>query len=280
MCGSSVAYCVMSTLVRLPQNMNPYVTVFFRFAIGLGLLGILAMSGKIKLTFVHTPFLVLRGLAGAIAVFIWFLSISALGLGKGTVIFYSYPVFASVFSVIFLKEKVSFLKWIAAAFAFSGVVLLVMGKDITSLSIYSVGIYEMIAVFGAVLGGSAVVLVKKLVETDSSWSIYFAQCLAGFWLFIGPANLSGGSLEYSGFFLLICVGVTATIGQLLMTEGYRRIPVTTGATLIMLVPVLNMLTGILIFKEPVSAIEISGAAMVVVSSAFLAIYDAVSKPLS
>jgi drug/metabolite transporter (DMT)-like permease len=278
MCGASVAYCVMSSLIRMDAGMSPYITAFFRFSIGLGLLGALAVSGGIKLKFVRHPLLIFRGVAGAVAVFIWFFSIQSLGLGKGTVIFYTYPVFAGLFSAFFLKERAHPIKWAASAASLLGVFLLVMGADIANPSLYRMGLNEIIALSGAITGGLAVVSIKKLVDTDSSVSIYFAQCLAGFWLFMAPAHLSGASSGYHGFFLLVLIGLTATAGQLLMTEGYRRLPVATGAPLVMLVPVLNLLAGMTFFNEPFSPAEISGAAIVVASCCLLAFYDARKKP--
>ena len=279
MCGANASYCVMSGLVKLPHDMGPCMTVFFRFATGLGLLGIMAMFGKIELKFINSPLLIFRGLAGAAAVFSWFFSISSLGLGKGTVIFYSYPLFAGIFSAFCLKEKVTPLKWMALICAFTGIFMLVMGKEIVNPSFQAIGLHEFIAVLGAILGGAAVVSVKKLVGFNSSSSIYFAQCVAGFWLFIIPGNLSAASPGYPDFFLLLCIGIAATIGQLLMTEGYRHVSVATGATFAMLTPVLNTLVGVAIFKESFVAVEMAGAAIIMVSCVVIVIYDTISDPV-
>ena len=43
--SSSVAFCVMSALVKYASNIEPYKTTLFRFIIGLGILGTGALFG-------------------------------------------------------------------------------------------------------------------------------------------------------------------------------------------------------------------------------------------
>ena len=262
MVSASVVFCLMSGLVKSASDIDSYKITLFRFIIGLGLLSTAAMFGWIKLTFSHGPFLFLRGLIGGIAVFIFYLSISKLGLGKATVISYSFPIFGSICSVIFLKEKIKLFKAVAIVMAFCGIYLLVADANGGFSFWQSLGKYEAISVFGAVLGGLAVVLIKKLHDTDSAYAIFFAQCAVGLWLLIIPANIVPCSIGYKGGILLLCIGIAATVGQLLMTQGFRYVPVSTGSLLMMLTPVLNYLIGVTIFNEAISVRSIFGTAIV------------------
>jgi len=269
MVAASVVFCLMSGLVKYASNIDPYKVTLFRFVIGLGLLGTAALFGRIKLTFTHGPFLFLRGLIGGIAAFIFYLSISKLGLGKATVICYSFPIFGSIGSVIFLKEKIRALKAAAILTAFLGIYLLTT-DDTAGFSLWAAfGRYEAIAIFGAMLGGTAVVLIKKLHDTDSAYAIFFAQCAIGLWLLIVPANAVPCSIGYSGGILLLCIGITASAGQLLMTQGYQHVSVATGSLLLMLTPVLNYLIGTIIFHEPIFVRSIVGAVIVIGSCAIV-----------
>jgi len=262
---STVAFCLMSSLVKYASDIDPYKTTLFRFIVGLGILGTAALLGKVKLNFVHGPLLFLRGLFGGTAILIFFMSIPKLGVGKGTVLIYSFPVFASIFSSIFLKEKIGTVRLIAILAAFVGIYFLAAdnGNGFSFLDI--LGKYELLAVFGAMLGGMALVLVKKLLETDSSYTIYFAQCVIGLWVVVVPANVVPCSIGVFGGFLLVAIGVTATIGQLLSTEAYRYVQVPTGSLLQMLVPVLNYFVGVMVFDEAISWRSIIGTAAVLSS---------------
>lgn len=265
MVGSCIAFCVMSALISYASFIDSYKTALFRFIIGLGLLGTAALFGKIKLNFEHGPFLFLRGLTGGASVLFFYLAIAKLGIGKATVIIYSYPIFASIFGAIFLREKIGGLKLGAIITACVGIYLLTQNENTGFSFLTTMGGYELIAILGAILSGIAVVLVKQLHETDSTYAIYFAQCVIGFWIVIIPANLVPISIGYLGGMLLLCIGTVATIGQLLMTEGYRHVSVTTGSLLGMLVPVLNFCVGATIFHEPISSYAVVGSMIVLTS---------------
>ncbi|MBW8334509.1 MAG: DMT family transporter [Prolixibacteraceae bacterium] len=262
--GSVVFFALMAVLVKAVPNVSSYQTTFFRFAIGLGILGILSLFGIINLRFNDKKNLFWRGIVGGIAVYLFYLAIIKLGVGKGSVYVYSYPIFATLFSMLILKEKVEPIKFVVIFISFAGLVLLsVGGKE----SLAGMGIYELIAIAGSVTTGLAVVFVKKLHNSDNSYAIFFSQCIVGFWLFLIPSGATQAKGNLNELLLLVLVGIVATIGQLFMTEGYRYVNVATGSLLQSMVPVFNLLSGWLIFHEQFTTIEMTGA-FVIVGSCF------------
>ncbi|OGS23170.1 MAG: hypothetical protein A2252_02860 [Elusimicrobia bacterium RIFOXYA2_FULL_39_19] len=259
---SALVFSVMSGLVRYASNIDAYKTTFFRFAIGLALLGTAAILGKIKLDFFNNRMLFSRGLFGGIATFIYYLSISKIGVAKGTIISYSSPIFVAIISMFVLKEKISPVKWLLILLAFIGLFLVSLNKGELTIAL---GFYELLAIFGAVCAGFALVSVKKLQESDSSYSIFFSQCAIGFWMVVIPANLIPSSIGISGGIVLLLIGITAAVGQLLMTHSYRYLPVTTGSLLSMLTPIFNIFIGVLLFKEGLTKTGVLGILLVLVS---------------
>ncbi|MDO9465083.1 MAG: DMT family transporter [bacterium] len=266
MVASCIAFSIMSGLIRYASNIDSFKTGLFRFAIGFTLLATAALFRKIKLEFVNSKMLFARGLFGGIAVFLFFLSIRKIGMAKGTVINYSYPIFATAISAVFLKERISLVSWGMIGICFLGIFLIVTGGQGTFSSF---GIFDILAIGGAITSGIAVVYVKKLHDTDSSYAIFMAQCIIGFWLVVIPANLIPCSVGISGGILLLGIGITAAIGQLLMTYGYKDLSVSTGSLLSMLVPVFNIPLGILLFNEKVSAYMLIGSALVLTSCVYM-----------
>jgi len=265
MVSSSLIFCLMGALVKYASHIDSYSVTLFRFVIGLTILGSMAMFGRIKLNFVHSRLLFLRGLIGCSAVFIFYLSIAKIGLGKATVIGYMFPIFATIFGAILLREKVTSKVAVAVLTAFLGICLLTVGDNAGGSFLKDFGKYEALAILGAVLGGIAVVIIRKLHSTDSVYAIFFAQCAIGIWLMIIPANMTSAKIGFSGAILILCIGLTAAIGQLMMTQGYRYLNVATGSLLGMLTPAINYVIGLTIFNEATTPTSIIGAVIVLAS---------------
>jgi hypothetical protein len=49
-----------------------------------------------------------------------------------------------------------------------------------------------------VLSGLAIVIVRKLRATESSYAIFFSQCVIGFWLMLIPANIVPAAIGITG----------------------------------------------------------------------------------
>jgi drug/metabolite transporter (DMT)-like permease len=259
---SSVFFCMGACLVKSGSYIGAYKMTFFRFVIGLGLIATAAMSGKVRLVFVNRKLLFLRGLIGGIAVFITLLCITKLGLGKGVVMISSYPIFGGIISAIFLKERLRPFDIGAILTAMVGIYFIAYDKQ-QGFSLLVFGRYELLAVFGAVLAGFAVTIIRKLHDTDSSLAIYFSQCLVGMWLLIGPALSSEEAVDFKGVFILLGIGGSITIGQLLMTEGFKYVPVKIGSLLMMLETVLCYVAGVVIFSEPLTWSIMLGSVLII-----------------
>lgn len=269
--GSVIFFALMAVLVKIIPNASSYQTTFFRFTVGVAIVGILSLFGIIRLNFNDKKGLFWRGFVGGIAVYLFYLAILKLGVGKGSVYIYSYPIFATLFSMVILKEKVEKVKFVIVFISFVGLILLSVGGGIHSLS--GVGFYELVAIAGSVTTGLAVVFVKKLHDSDNSYAIFFSQCIVGFWMFLLPSGATQSKGDLTEILLLVAVGVVATIGQLFMTEGYRYVNVATGSLLQSLVPVFNLLSGWLIFQERLTTVETFGALIIVLSCFVLVIIN-------
>jgi drug/metabolite transporter (DMT)-like permease len=178
----------------------------------------------------------------------------------------SYPIFASIFSAIFLKERLRAINFAAILTALVGVYFVAYdkGQDSTLLVF---GKYELLAVLGAVIAGVAINLIRKLHDTDDSVAIYFSQCVVGMWLVIIPAFRGGTAVGLKAVFILLAMGASITVGQLLMTEGMKYVPVKIGSLLLLLDPVLCYIAGVVIFSEPLTFFCLLGSVLVVGSCA-------------
>jgi len=255
-------FCMAVCLVKCGSYIGIYRIAFFRFVIGFGLIAIAVMSGRLTLVFNNKKLLFLRGLAGGIAILIGLISITKLGLGKGMVLICSYPIFASVISAVFLKERLRLFDIGAILTAIAGIYFIAYEEQ-QGFSLLVFGKYELLAVLGAVIAGIAVSLIRKLHDTDSSSAIYFSQCVVGMWLVLGPSFSNEGSIGLNGVFILLGMGATVTVGQLLMTEGFKYVPVKTGSLLLMIEPVLCYIAGVARFSERLTVYRALGSLLVI-----------------
>lgn len=258
---SSVLYSIMACLIKVASDLGSYRSAFGRFTIGLFLLLMLAGTGRIKLRFTNWPLLIARGVIGSAVVWVSVVAMIKIGVGKGTVILFTYPIYASIFGALLLKEKLKVVNLFSLLCAFAGLYLLVIQSGGVDGG-FGFGRYEILTAIAAVFGGLTVVIIRKLHETETSFEIYFAQCFCGMVLMLVPAGVGGGEMIGRDLLVLIGIGVCATIGQLLMTEGFRYLPVKTASVLAMVELVTNYTLGVIIFHEALSLRSVVGSLMI------------------
>jgi len=274
MVSACAVFGVMASLVKLVIHIDAFVIGLWRFVIGMGLLTAAALSGKIQLKFNNRRLLFVRGLLGGVGIVVTFFAIVNLGMSKGMVLASTYPLFAFILSVIVLKERPDVVSALMIAAAFAGICLVVAGKNGDALIFSGVGFYEILAISVGLIGGIVVVTIRKLHQTDSSYAIFFSQCAIGFCIAVVPAGTGAGSVCFRDGLILALIGITATIGQLMMTQSYKYLPVRTGATLAMLEPVFCCLAGVGIFGEIFSAKSIVGTFLIIGSCVAVVLHGA------
>jgi len=261
---SALLFSVMGACVKLASNLGigSYELLFYRFLIGTAFVILFAFLGIARLEFVRKGFLIWRGLLGGAMVFILFISIQKIGLGRSAVLSYTFPIFAALYAPFLLKEKVNLLVILAIAAAFFGLYLMspLGGARIISWFYFSLALGG-----GGVIGGLCVIVIKKLRETDNSYTIYLSQAFFG--LLMATAFTFGKRIDFptGGWYLILAVGLLATFGQLIMTYAYKFVPATQAGLLAMLTPVFNMVIAMGFLQEEMSRMEITGAVLVILS---------------
>jgi drug/metabolite transporter (DMT)-like permease len=262
MVTSSLMFSVMGMLIVYAKHINFFTTALYRFLVGVFILSTLALFRRIKLNYKNSKILFLRGFLGSISAVLFFLAIAKLGIAKGTVISFMYPIFATIGGMIFLKERVKPLAWVVMLTALVGVTFLTYEAESNMLRL---DLWTLLAFAGAIIGGLALVCVKLLTRSDSSSSILMSQCLIGFWLVVIPANIAPAQVGLWGIIILLGVGFSATLAQLLMNDGFTNLSIPTGSLLGLVTPVCNVFIGILLFGEILNTLALVGVFLVLVS---------------
>lgn len=213
--------------------------------------------------FIGDRMMVWRGLVGLAGTACFYYTIPILGAGKSTLIGSTYILFAALLAVIALREALSRSAAVWMAIAFAGVALLTGTKGNGASGTAWFGFAETVAIFGALNAAVAVIIIRRLTRLHSSPSIYLCQCV---YLLVFGIPLLPFVYAWPGWInlgLIVAGGVSAAVGQIAMNQGYRYLPVATGASIQMALPVTATLGGILLFGETFKTLQLVGGGLIV-----------------
>jgi drug/metabolite transporter (DMT)-like permease len=218
-CFASMGVGIRLASTELPNAM----IVFGRNLIGLMLLTPWLLRRGVGDLKTAVPGLhLLRAFAGIGAMYCFFYAIARLPLAEAMLLKLTAPIFIPVIAILWLKEQVSALLWLAVAVGFAGVIVILgpePGSDWDGVSVVA-----LIGLFGGVLAAVAKVTVRRLSKSEPTGRIvfYFAfcgvslSCLPLFWAWESPST--------RGLLLLLGIGTVATLGQLSLTRGLSLAP--------------------------------------------------------
>lgn len=213
----------------------------------------------------NKKWLLIRGLAGTIALTIFFYTIQYLPLAIATTVQYLAPVFTVIFAVILLKEKVKKLQWFFIAMAFLGVVMIGLDKllDISpnaeEISYFWLGM----GILAAVFSGVAYTAIVKLKHTDAPITIvfYFPMIAIPFMVILCLFEFTmPRGIEW---LIILIIGIFTQFAQVLLTKAFHEGNASTISPFQYLGAIYAFLLGTFIFDETLSLIVNIGIVMVV-----------------
>ncbi len=276
---SSVIFSLMSLMVPLASQASTYIVASSRFVTGGVAIVALGLFGVLSLKAVNWKWLVIRGLVGSISVYLYYRGIVTLGLGLGTILNYTYPVFAAILAPIILKEKLSWDVIAAVGASFIGIYMVVNPFG-SGGAFLAVNAERLISLLGGLLAAVAVVSIRKLRQTDSSSVIYLAQCVFGALVIGWQTAKSSWSFPAWVWLILVGIGILATVAQLMMTYAYKHVPATEGSILAFLVPVLNVILGVVVFHETMQPLALIGSLIVLSCCIYVALRERIMRLVS
>ena len=222
--AAAAVLALMFALVKLTAARGVHIveSVFYRQAFALPLVTAWAVFGpglpSLKTSRIGTH--ATRMVIGLGAMTLNFLGMTMLPLAEATVIGFAVPLFGTILAALFLGEKVGRYRISAVLIGFIGV-LVVMRPD--SAAMHSTG--ALIALAGAVATASVTIFIRPLGATEAATTTVFWFTassmipLSILMIFFARAH---DPLTWA---LLVGIGVTGGIAQLLLTGALRFAPV-------------------------------------------------------
>ncbi|MCG8381123.1 MAG: DMT family transporter [Gammaproteobacteria bacterium] len=206
----------------------------------------------------------LRSISGLSAMFCGFYAATHMPLAEATTIAFTSPLFVTVLAIFFLSESVQMWRWVATGVGFVGVII-VMRPGESGLSDVA-----LVALLGAFLAASTLILIKKLPLNESPYVMLFYFGLIAT-LILLPFTLSvwkTPTLWEST--LMIIGGLLGSLGQLSFVLGYRVGVASAIAPFDYSRLLFAGIIGALFFHEYPDIMGLLGAAIIIGSTLYIA----------
>ncbi|RRD39923.1 DMT family transporter [Leptotrichia sp. OH3620_COT-345] len=211
------------------------------------------------------PAFLIAGLAGfALHMITFNKGVSMLSSGTSSILLACAPIFTSVLSVLFLKEKINFYCWISIFVSFSGIVILTLWEGIFS---FNIGIFWMLlaAFLLAVYNIFQRKFSNKYSGTESTiYSILSGAILLMLYspvslLEIPKMRINEFIIVFSLAFLVSVVGYICWGKALVMGKSAGEI-----ANFLFLGPFISTLTGIIFLNEKLMLSTVIGGTVILI----------------
>lgn len=247
--------------LALERGFSTAESVALRFAISLALALPLALYTRQSLKTQQPVVWLLRGVLGGMAVLLYFESVRLAGAGMGTLLNYTYPIWANLLSFV-IGERPSRMIWLALPLAIVGTVLVVAPTGSGG-----VGPGEWAGLTSAALAGGAIVCIKRLRRTDGELTIIGSFSLVGLLMALPALPWWGRAPESTaadgvGWLCALLVGLLSFYGHVYFTRGYKETTIQLGTVLSLMVPALAAGVGWFVLGERLAPTALGGAALI------------------
>jgi len=261
---SGLSFSLVAVMVRLAGDIPIYEKVFFRSVVMLGAMVAMVVRSR-ENPFARSPrlpLLVLRGVFGTTAMFLYFFAIERLTIADATVLNKLSPFFVAMFAVLFLREKLS--KYIVPVLvvAFTGAALII--KPQFSLE----ALPAMGGLISAAASGAAYTVVRFLRGDEPPYRIVFYFSLVSVAVSLPPMLVGFVPPVGAQWLYLVGGGVFATTGQIALTLGYHQAPATRVSIYVYAHILFAFLWGLLLWGEMPDALSIVGTVLIILAAVY------------
>lgn len=254
---ATLLFSLMNVGVKLVPDIPAIEIIFFRSVISLIISAGMLKLRKVNLWGNNHAWLISRGLVGATALILYFITLQKIPLASAATIQYTSPVFTAIMGIYIVRERIKPLQWLFFLVAFTGV-LIVQGFD-TRVS----GFYLTLGLLSGMFSGLAYNIIRKLSTTEHPLVIVFyfplvALPVSGLYSVFNwvPPN---GWFEWV---VLIAIGILTQFAQYFMTRAYQSEELSKVAILKYVGLIFALIFGFIIFDEHFNVLTYLGMTIV------------------
>jgi len=196
-----------------------------------------------------------------------FAGLQYISAGLGRLILYLYPTLVLLLSALFLKQPIHARHLASLALSYLGIALVFshevgIGENLPQMALGAALVFAGAVTYAIYLIAGSRVVVKLGSMRFTAYASISATCfvIAHFMLTHSPARLA---VEPEIYWLTLVMAIFSTVLPLwLMAEGLKRIGANQAALVACVGPISTILLARIFLDEPVTAIQIAGAALV------------------
>lgn len=265
---STLAFACMNVTVKYLKDVSAYQIVFFRSVSSLFFTFGFLFKNNIPILGTNKKMLILRGVVGVTSMTLFFMSTKYLSIGTAVSLRYLAPIFAGIFAVIFIKEKIWPLQWLFFIMAFIGVLVL---KGFDS-QMNSTGL--ILVIIAAITSGLVYIIINKIGNSEHPVVVvnYFMVIATFTGLFLSLNNWKNpNGIEW---LLLFSLGVFGYYGQVYMTKAFQTGKTNLVAPVKYVEVIFTVIFGLFLFNEIYSFWSLFGISLIIGSLILNIVYKA------
>ena len=262
---ATLFFSLMGSFVKLgATHFSSIELVFYRSFISLLFLLIYIVASQKEIKTPHLRKQIDRGVVGFLSLAFFFYAIAHLNLGSAMTLNYTSPIFLGFFLPFISHQKIKKSIFLCTIIGFIGALLILDPHG--EWQSWFAGLVGLVSGIGAALAYIHVIQLGKLNEPDWRTVFYFtlvSTIASGLW--IGFTHHQ--KITINDIWILIPLGLSATIAQIAMTRAYRLGNALTIGALSYLTIVFSSLISLMYFNETMRMEDIIGALMIILSGA-------------
>jgi len=212
---STASFSIMNAFIKYLDHIPSFQLVFFRSLGSCLLATTYLISNKIPILGNQRKLLTIRAFIGLISMSLFFFSFKYLPIGTAVSLRYIAPIFAALFAVILLKEKLKPIQLFFFLIAFTGVIVIKgFDSDVSTLGMALV-------ITASVFTGLVYITIRRIGKEDHpvvvvNYFMFVSTVIGGIFsifIWVQPSGYEWG--------LLASLGLFGYFGQLYMTKAFQ-----------------------------------------------------------
>jgi len=248
---------MMNVGVKYVSHIPAVEIILFRSVVSFIMSGTVLKFKRINLFGNNYKVLLIRGIAGATALIMFFITLQEIPLASAATLMFLSPIFTAILGIWIVNEKVNPIQWLFFLLSFGGIVI-IQGFDLRISPLMA-----LLGVGAAFFSGIAYNMIRKLKTSEHPLVIVFyfplvTLPIAGIYSLMNWVMPSG-----IDWLILILIGVLTQVAQYFMTKSYQTEELSKVANLNFIGIIYALGFGYVFFEESFNFMTYIGMTLVI-----------------